>query len=93
MKRPTLAVGVPDGLAQRLPVDLGIAARREGCQNPGIFGIHSHSEGLLLAYRGEVAAARAAGLAQIRESAARAQGVPADLGNSPAPAVVARSWP
>jgi DNA-binding CsgD family transcriptional regulator len=51
-------------------------------QLPGIFGIDSQSEGLLLAYRGEIAAARAAGLAQIRESTARAQAVPADAGRS-----------
>jgi DNA-binding CsgD family transcriptional regulator len=46
----------------------------------GIFGIDSYSQGLLLAYRGEIAAARAAALAQIRESTARAQAVPADAG-------------
>jgi DNA-binding CsgD family transcriptional regulator len=49
-------------------------------QNPGIFGIDSHSEGLLLAYRGEIAAARAAAVAQICESTARAQAVPANAG-------------
>ncbi|HEX4658471.1 MAG TPA: LuxR family transcriptional regulator [Streptosporangiaceae bacterium] len=51
-------------------------------QNSVTFGIGSFSEGLLLAYRGETARARAAGLAQIRESTARGQGLPADLGRS-----------
>lgn len=51
-------------------------------QITGVFGIDSRSEGLLLAYRGQVAAARATGLAQIRESTAQGQGVPADLGRS-----------
>src|SRR5262249_50206238 len=51
-------------------------------QVPGIFGVNSYSEGLLLAYRGQIPEARAAALAQIRESTARAQGVPADLGRS-----------
>jgi hypothetical protein len=47
-----------------------------------MLGIDSRSEGLLLAYRGEIARARAAGVAQIRESTARGQGLPADLGRS-----------
>src|SRR5262249_12929351 len=51
-------------------------------QNPGIFGVDSQSEGLLLAYRGEIAAARAAALAPIRESTARAQAVPAHAGRA-----------
>jgi DNA-binding CsgD family transcriptional regulator len=51
-------------------------------QNSGMFGIYSRSEGLLLAYRGEIARARAAGVAQIRESTARGQGLPADIGRS-----------
>jgi hypothetical protein len=49
---------------------------------PGIFGIDSYSEGLLLAYRGDIAAARAAALVQIRESTARAQAVPVDAGRA-----------
>jgi DNA-binding CsgD family transcriptional regulator len=51
-------------------------------QNPGVLGIDSRNEGLLLAYRGETARARAAGLAQIRESTARGQGLLADIGRS-----------
>ena len=51
-------------------------------QIPRVFGIDSGSEGLLLAYRGEAAKARAAGLAQIRESTARGQGLVADVGRS-----------
>ncbi len=51
-------------------------------QDTTVFGIESGSEGLLLAYRGEVAKARAAGLAQVRESTARGQGAPADMGRS-----------
>jgi DNA-binding CsgD family transcriptional regulator len=49
-------------------------------QDPGLLGIHSHNEGLLLAYRDEPAKARAAGLAQIRESTARGQDLLADIG-------------
>jgi DNA-binding CsgD family transcriptional regulator len=49
-------------------------------QYPGMFGIDSRLEGLLLAYRGDIAAARAAGVAQIRESTARGQGLLADFG-------------
>jgi DNA-binding CsgD family transcriptional regulator len=51
-------------------------------QSPGIFGIHSHSEGLVMAYRGETAEARAAGFAQIREATARGQGLLADIGRA-----------
>lgn len=51
-------------------------------QNTGMLGIESHSEGLLLAHRGEIARARAAGLAQIRQSTARGQGALADIGRS-----------
>jgi DNA-binding CsgD family transcriptional regulator len=51
-------------------------------QNPGIFGRDSRGEGLLLAYRGETAQARAAGLAQIHESTARGQGLLADVGRA-----------
>jgi DNA-binding CsgD family transcriptional regulator len=51
-------------------------------QIPGPVGVDSLSEGLLLANRGEVARARAAGLAQIRQSTARGQGPPADFGRS-----------
>ena len=50
--------------------------------NPGVFGINSRSEGLLLAYRGEITKAREAGLAQIREATARGQGLLADIGRS-----------
>jgi DNA-binding CsgD family transcriptional regulator len=51
-------------------------------QNPGMLGIESRSEGLLLLHRGEIARARAAGLAQIRQSTARGQGAVADIGRS-----------
>jgi len=51
-------------------------------QNSGMLGIESRTEGLLLAHRGEIARARAAGLAQIRQSTARGQGALADIGRS-----------
>src|SRR5208282_5935564 len=47
---------------------------------PGVLGVNSRSNGLLLAYRGQLTEARATGLAQVRESAARGQGGPADIG-------------
>jgi DNA-binding CsgD family transcriptional regulator len=48
---------------------------------PGMLGIDSRGEGLVLAYRGRVAAARASGVAQIYESTARGEGgCPANLG-------------
>jgi DNA-binding CsgD family transcriptional regulator len=47
---------------------------------PGLLGIDSLSEGVLLAYRGQLAAARASGLAQIRESTARGQRKLAEFG-------------
>ena len=46
----------------------------------GLLGVNSHSSGLLLAYRGQLTEARETGLAQVRESAARGQGGPADIG-------------
>jgi DNA-binding CsgD family transcriptional regulator len=49
-------------------------------QTPGLLGIDSRSEGLLLAYRGELSRARASGQAQIREATARGQGAVADIG-------------
>ena len=49
-------------------------------QTSGMFGVDSGGEGLLLAYRGEFARARAAGLAQVRESTAWRQGAPALMG-------------
>ena len=49
-------------------------------RGPGVLGVNSRSSGLLLAYRGHLTEARAAGLAQIHESAARGQGGPADIG-------------
>jgi hypothetical protein len=42
-------------------------------QDPGMLGIDSRSGGLLLAHRGDIAGARVAGLAQIRESTGRGQ--------------------
>ena len=47
---------------------------------PGVLGVNSRSNGLLLAYRGHLTEARATGLAQVRESAERGQGGPADIG-------------
>lgn len=47
---------------------------------PGLLGVDSLSEGLLLAYRGQLVAARASGIAQIRESTARGQGKLAEFG-------------
>jgi DNA-binding CsgD family transcriptional regulator len=47
---------------------------------PGVLGVNSRSNGLLLAYRGHLTEARATGLAHVRESAARSQGGPADIG-------------
>ena len=47
---------------------------------PGVPGASSRSSGLLLAYRGQLTEARATGLAQVRESAARGQGGPPDIG-------------
>jgi DNA-binding CsgD family transcriptional regulator len=46
----------------------------------GVLGVNSHSNGLLLACRGHLTEARAAGLAQIHESSGRGQGGPADIG-------------
>jgi DNA-binding CsgD family transcriptional regulator len=47
---------------------------------PQMLGIDSRSNGLLLAYRGHLTEARAAGVAQIHESTARGQQGPADVG-------------
>ena len=47
---------------------------------PGVLGVNSRSNGLLHAYRGQITEARATGLAQVRESAERGQGGPADIG-------------
>jgi DNA-binding CsgD family transcriptional regulator len=46
----------------------------------GMPGIGSHVEGMLLAYRGESARARAAGLAHIRRATGRDQGGPPGIG-------------
>jgi DNA-binding CsgD family transcriptional regulator len=51
-------------------------------QATGMFGIDSGADGLLLAYRGQIAEARAAGLAQVRQSTARGQSAPAWMGRS-----------
>ena len=47
---------------------------------PGVLGVNSRSNGVVLAYRGDLAEARETGLAQVRESAERGQGGPADIG-------------
>jgi DNA-binding CsgD family transcriptional regulator len=49
-------------------------------RGPSVLGVNSRSSGLLLAYRGRLTEARATGLAQVHESAARGQGGPADIG-------------
>jgi DNA-binding CsgD family transcriptional regulator len=51
-------------------------------RSSGPLGLGSCSEGLLLAYHGEIAQGRAAGLADIRESASRGQQGSADVGRS-----------
>ncbi|MGH3174034.1 MAG: hypothetical protein ACRDPF_09260, partial [Streptosporangiaceae bacterium] len=47
---------------------------------PGVLGVNSRTNGLLLAYRGRLTEARETGLAQVRESAARGQDGLADIG-------------
>jgi DNA-binding CsgD family transcriptional regulator len=47
---------------------------------PGVLGVNSRSNGVVLAYRGHLTEARATGLAQVRESTDRGQGGPADIG-------------
>jgi DNA-binding CsgD family transcriptional regulator len=49
-------------------------------RGPGVLGVNSRSNGLLLAYRGHLTEARATGLAQVGESSGRGQGGPADIG-------------
>jgi len=49
-------------------------------RGPGVLGVNSRSNGLLLAYRGHLNEARATGLAQVGESSGRGQGGPADIG-------------
>jgi DNA-binding CsgD family transcriptional regulator len=77
---------IADCLAGRLHQAAdGWAEMREliaASQVTGMFGIDSSAEGLLLAYRGEIANARAAGLAQVRQSTARGQSAPAWMGRS-----------
>jgi DNA-binding CsgD family transcriptional regulator len=51
-------------------------------RRPRMIGIDGHSRGLLLAYRGHIAEARAAGMAQIHESTARGQRGRANIGRS-----------
>ena len=47
---------------------------------PAVFGVSSRRNGMLLAYRGDLAEARAAGLAQVRECVDRGQGASAEIG-------------
>ena len=47
---------------------------------PGVLSVSGLSNGLLLAYRGQLTEARAAGLAHVRESAVRGQSRPAQIG-------------
>jgi DNA-binding CsgD family transcriptional regulator len=51
-------------------------------RRPRMIGIDSHSRGIVLAYRGHIAEARAVGIAQIHESTARGQRGRADIGRS-----------
>ncbi|HTX84875.1 MAG TPA: LuxR family transcriptional regulator [Streptosporangiaceae bacterium] len=51
-------------------------------QISGMLGFDSRVEGLLYAYRGEIAEARAARLGLLRQSTGGGQGVPADIGRS-----------
>jgi DNA-binding CsgD family transcriptional regulator len=51
-------------------------------RGPAVLGVNSLSNGLVLAYRGNLTEARATGLAQVRESTDRGQGGPADIGRS-----------
>jgi DNA-binding CsgD family transcriptional regulator len=53
-----------------------IAASR----GPSILGVDSMSQGLVQLYTGRPGAAKAAGVAQVREATARGQGGPADIG-------------
>jgi DNA-binding CsgD family transcriptional regulator len=47
---------------------------------PAVLGVNSRSNGVVLAYRGNLTEARTTGLAQVRESDDRGQGGPADIG-------------
>ncbi|MEV0910607.1 AAA family ATPase [Streptomyces hokutonensis] len=47
---------------------------------PAVLGTNSRSNGVMLAYRGHLTEARETGLAQVRESVARSQGGPAEIG-------------
>ncbi len=77
-----LAIG--DWMAGRFgDADARLAEMREliaVSRGPGMLGVDSRSSGLLLAYRGHITEARAAGVAQIHESTARGQRGPADIG-------------
>jgi DNA-binding CsgD family transcriptional regulator len=77
-------LAISDWLAGRFgDADARWAETREllaASHQPQMIGIESRSNGLLLAYRGHLTEARAAGMAQVRESTARGQQGPADLG-------------
>jgi DNA-binding CsgD family transcriptional regulator len=77
---------IADCLTGRLDLAAdGWAEMREliaASQTAGMLGIDSGAEGLLLAYRGQFAQAREAGLAQIRQSTGRGQSPPASMGRS-----------
>jgi DNA-binding CsgD family transcriptional regulator len=85
----TLAVAlafhvVSDAMAGRFrEADTGWATMLEVLtvtRGPAVFGVNSRRNGMLLAYRGNLAEARATGLAQVRESVDRGQGGTADIG-------------
>jgi DNA-binding CsgD family transcriptional regulator len=85
----TLAVAlgfqvVSDAMAGRFrEADTGWATMREVLtvtRGPAVFGASSRRNGMMLAYRGNLAEARATGLAQVRECVDRGQGASADVG-------------
>jgi DNA-binding CsgD family transcriptional regulator len=85
----TLAVAlafrvVSDAMAGRFrEADAGWATMLEVLTvtgGPAVFGVNSRRNGMVLAYRGDLAEARAAGLAQVSESVDRGQGGTADVG-------------
>jgi DNA-binding CsgD family transcriptional regulator len=85
----TLAVAlafhmVSDAMAGRFrEADTGWATMLEVLtvtHGPAVFGVSSRRNGMVLAYRGNLAEARATGLAQVRESVDRGQGAAADIG-------------
>jgi hypothetical protein len=77
-------LAISDWLAGRLgDADEQLAEVQElliDSHRPRLIGMDSRDSGLLLAYRGRITEARAAGMAQVHESTARGQQSPADVG-------------